>query len=102
MIEIYKSVSRLNSEFMCSYFTHKDAHYSVRKDPILGLPKTCSFTMARMQFTFVIIWNNELIWVIWNNLPAIVKSSNSLFEFKIENKNIGNINMKGCVIHVIS
>ena len=43
MIEIYKSISQLNPQFMWSFFTHKDIPYNLRKGPILGLPKTHSF-----------------------------------------------------------
>ena len=34
---------------------------------------------------------------IWNNLPAVATSSDSLFEFKNEIKNIGGIDC-GCLI----
>ena len=43
MIEIYKSISQLNPQFMWSFFTHKDIPYNLRKGPFLGLPKTHSF-----------------------------------------------------------
>ena len=43
MIEIYKSISQLNPQFMWSFFTHKDILYNLRKGPILGLPKAHSF-----------------------------------------------------------
>ena len=43
MIEIYKSISRLNPQFMWSFFMHKDIPYNLRKGPILGLPKTHLF-----------------------------------------------------------
>ena len=75
MIEIYKSVSQLNPQFMWSFFTHKDIPYNLRNGPILGLPKTHSFYYG----TNAIYFRGSLI---WNNLPAVVKSSNSLFEFK--------------------
>ena len=35
--------------------------------------------------------------LIWNNLPAVAKSSDSLFEFKNKIKNIGGIDC-GCLI----
>ena len=35
--------------------------------------------------------------LIWNNLPAVVRSSDSLFEFKNKIKNIGDIYC-GCLI----
>ena len=75
MIEIYKSISQLNPQFMWSFHTHKDIPYNLRKGPILGLPKTHSFYYG----TNAIHFRGSLI---WNNLPAVVKSSNSLFEFK--------------------
>ena len=40
MIEIYKSISQLNPQFMWSFFTHKDIPYNLRKGTILGSPKT--------------------------------------------------------------
>ena len=90
MIEIYKSISQLNPQFMWSFFTHKDIPYNLRKGPILGLPKTHSFYYG----TNAIHFRGSLI---WNNLPAIVKSSNSLFEFKNKIKNIGDIDCR-CLI----
>ena len=81
---------QLNSEFMWFYFTHKDVHYSLRKGPTLGLPKTHSFYYSTNAAHFSCS-------LIWNNLPAVVKSSNSLLEFKNKIKNIGNIDY-GCLI----
>ena len=90
MAEIYKSISQLNTEFMWSYFKHKDMPYNLRKGPILGLPKT------NLSFygTNAIHFRDSLI---WNNLPAVIKSSDSLFEFKNKVKNIGDIDC-GCLI----
>ena len=82
--EIYKSISQLNSEFMWSYFTHKDMPYNLRKGPFLGLPKAHSFYYG----TNAVHFRGSLI---WNNPPAVIKSSDSLFEFKNEIKNIGDI-----------
>ena len=58
--------------------------YNLRKGPILGLPKTHSFYYV----TTAIHFRGSLT---WNNLPADVKSSDSLFEFKNKIKNIGDI-----------
>ena len=90
MIEIYKSISQLNPQFMWSFFTHKDILYNLRKGPILGVTKTRSFYYGTNDIHF----RGSLI---WNNLPAIVKSSNSLLEFKNKIKNIGDIDC-GCLI----
>ena len=52
--------------------------YSLRKGPTLDLPKTHSFYSG----TNAVHFRGSLM---WNNLPAVVKSSNSLFEFKNKN-----------------
>ena len=88
--EIYKSISQLNPGFIWSYFTHKDMPYNLRKGPFLGLPKAHSFYYG----TNAVHFRGSLI---WNNLPAVVKSSDSLFEFKNKIKNIGDIDC-GCLI----
>ena len=69
---------------MWSYFMHKDMPYNLRKGPTLGLPKTHSF----LYDTSAVHFHGSLI---WNNLPAAVKSSDSLFEFKNKIKNVGDI-----------
>ena len=69
MTEIYKNISQPNPEFMWSYFTHKDMPYNLRKGPTLGLPKTHSFYYG----TNAVHFRGSLI---WNNLPAVVKSRN--------------------------
>ena len=65
-------------------------HYSLRKGPTLGLPKTHSFCYG----TNAVHFRGSLM---WNNLPAVVKSSDSLFEFKNKIKNIDDIDC-GCLI----
>ena len=88
--EIYKSISQLNPEFMWSYFTHKNMPYNFRKSPFLGLPKAHSFYYSKNVVHFC----GSLI---WNNLPAVVKSNESLFEFKNKIKSIGDIDC-ACLI----
>ena len=75
MTEIYKSISQLNPQFIWSYFTRKDMRYNLRKGPALGLPKAHSFYHG----TSAVHFRDSLI---WNNLPVVVKSSDSLFKFK--------------------
>ena len=84
MTEMYKSIWQLNPEFILSYFTHKDMPYNLRKGPILGLPKTHSFYYGTNAVHFCRS-------LIWTDPPAIVNSSDSLFEFKNKIKNIGDI-----------
>ena len=82
--EIFKSISQINPEFMWSFFKPKKLSYSLRKGPILNLPKT----QSTFYGTNTIHFRGSLI---WNNLPVKVKSSNSVFEFKTKIKNLGNI-----------
>ena len=87
MIKIYKSISQVNPESMCyfTYFTHKELPYNLRKGSILNLRRT----NAPYYGTNAVHFKGTLI---WNNLPAVVKSSQSLCKFnrKIENhRNIG-------------
>ena len=53
---------------MWFYFAHKGMPYSLRKGPTLGLPKTHSFYYS----TNAAHSRGSLI---WNNLPAVVKTS---------------------------
>ena len=49
--------------------------YNLRKGPTLGLPKTHSSYYG----TKAVHFRGSLI---WNNLPAVIVSSDSLFELK--------------------
>ena len=73
---------------MLFYFTHKDMPYTLRKSPILGLPKAHSFYYSKGVA-------HSRGSVIWNNLPDVAKSSDSSFEFENKIKYIGNIDC-GC------
>ena len=64
MTRVYKSISQLNPEFMLFYFTHKDMLYTLRKSPILSLPKTHSFYYSKGVA-------HSRGSVIWNNLPDV-------------------------------
>ena len=88
--EIFKSISQINPEFMWSLFKPKKLSYNLRKGPILNLPRTQSTYYG----TNAIHFRSS---VIWNDLPAKVKSSNSVSEFKIKIKTLGNIDC-GCLI----
>ena len=90
MTEIFKRKSQINSKFLRSYFTDKDMYYSLRKGTTLDLPKTHSFYYGTKAVHFQCS-------LIWNKLHGVVKSSNSLFEFRNRIENIGN-NDCGCLI----
>ena len=88
---------QLNPEFMWFYFMHKDMPYSLR-GRTLGLPKFHSFYYSTNAVHFFVS-------LIWNNFLAVVKSSNSLFEFKNKIKTIGNtdwgFNMKEYICFIL-
>ena len=73
--EIFKIISQINQEFMWSFFKQKKLSYSLRKRPTLNLPRTY-FTYYG---TNAIHFRGSFV---WNNLPAKVKSSNSVSNLK--------------------
>ena len=50
--EIFKSLSRINPEFIWSFFKPKKLFYNLTKGPILNIPKTQSPTIVQMLFTY--------------------------------------------------
>ena len=88
--EVYKSTSYLNSKFMCSFFTHKEIPYNLRKGQVLSLPPARSTYYGTNSVHF----RGSLI---WNNLPSYIKSSRSVCEFKNNIKNFRDIDC-GCLI----
>ena len=87
--KIFKSISQINPEFVESFFKPKKLSCNLRKGLTLNLPRTQStYGTNAIHFRGVLIWKN---------LPAEVKSSNSVFEFKTKIKNLGNIDC-GCLI----
>ena len=92
--EIFKSISQINPEFMWSFFKPKKLSYNLRKESILKTSVYLPRTQSTYYDTNAIHFRGSLK---WNNLSAKVKSGNSVFEFKIKNKNLGNI-VCGCLI----
>ena len=85
-----KSISQINPEYLWSFLKLKKLSYNLRKGPILHLPRTQSTYYGTNAIHFM----GSLI---WNNLPAKVKSSNSILELKTKIKNLGYIDC-GCLI----
>ena len=90
VIEIFKSISQINLEFMWSLFKQKKLFYNLRKGPTLNLPRNQSTYYGTIAVYF---WGS----LVWNNIPGEIKSSNSVFEFKTKVKNLGKIDC-GCLI----
>ena len=84
LIEVFKSIMNLNPQFMWSYFEEKPMTYNLRDGSKLALPKTKStrFGINSLQFRGSLSWND---------LAVSLKSCQSLNEFKLELKNLGNI-----------
>ena len=89
VVEIFKSISQINPDFIWSFFKQKKLSYNLKEGPALNLPRTQSTYCV----TNTIHFRGSLV---WNNLLAKVKSSNSVFEFKTKIKNLGNIDY-GCL-----
>ena len=82
--EVFKSIMHFNPQFMWSYFEEKPVPYNLRDVSKLVLPKTkpSSFGINSLQFRGSLLWNN---------LPVSLKNCQSLNDFKLELKNLGNI-----------
>ena len=76
--EVYKSVYKLNPSFMWDYFTTKLGVTNLRKGNLLNLPSKEECSKDSFIFRGILLWNN---------LPAVIKSSSSLLEFKTALKN---------------
>ena len=57
--EVYKSTSYVNPKFMCSFFTHKEISYNLRKGQVLSLPPATStyYGTNSVHFRESLIWN---------------------------------------------
>ena len=71
--KVYKSTSYLNPK--CSFFTHKEIPYNLRKGQVLSLPPSRSTYYGTNSVHF----RGS---IIWNNLPSYIKSSRLVCEFK--------------------
>ena len=84
-LEVFKSLMHLNPEIMWSYFNEKPTTYDLRKGTKVFLPPVKSF---RLGLNFVHFRGS----ILWNNLPSLIKNSQTINEFKVKLKNLGNIN----------
>ena len=82
--EVYKSTSYLNPKFMCSFFTHKETPYNLRKGQVLSLPPARSTYYGTNSVHF-------RAFLIWTKLPNYIKCSRSVCEFKNNIKNFRDI-----------
>ena len=87
---VYKSVNKLNLQFMWNYFNFSTVPYELRKGNKVNLPETwtCCYGINSLLFCGALLWNNLL-----HN----VKESHSVAQFKEKNKELGNL-MCSCVV----
>ena len=89
VLEVFKSIK---PEFMWSYFNENTMPYNLRNGNRLLLPPA----------KFVKFGINSLIFrgrLLWNNLPLILKSCQTIFEFKFELKRLGRIHCTCILCH---
>ena len=83
-LEVFKSLMHLNPEFMWSYFNENPIPYDLRKGIKVFLPPVKSFRFGLNSIHF----RGS---ILWNNLPSSIKNSQTINEFKVKLKNLGNI-----------
>ena len=92
LIEIYKSINRLNPEIMWDIFSQKTLPYNFRSTNLLKLPSTKTVNHGTNAFVF----RGSLI---WNYLPDSLKNAQNLSLFKSELCKLDNI---GCTCKICS
>ena len=83
-LEVFKSLMHLNPEFLWSYFNENPILYDSRQGIKVFLPPVKSF---RFGINFIHFRGS----ILWNNLLSSIKNSQTINEFKVKLKNLGNI-----------
>ena len=91
-IEVFKSISHSNPEFMWKFFNEKQMPYNLRNGNKLVLPRAKSLRFGINSLCF----RGSML---WNNLPLTVKNSDNINEFKQNLRNLGNIHCNCIVCH---
>ena len=74
-VEVYKTIVKINPEFMWTYFLKNSISYNLRKGDKVFLPPARS---ARYRISSVLFTGS----LLWNKLPSSVKNGETLNEFK--------------------
>ena len=83
-LEVFKSLMHLNPEIMWSYFNENPIPYDLRKGIKVFQSSVKSFRFGLNSIHF----RGS---ILWNNLPSSIKNSQTINEFKVKLKNLGNI-----------
>ena len=88
--EVYKSLTKLNPEFLWNFFERNHIPYNLRRGDLLLLPaaKSTCYGVSSLAFRGSLLWNN---------LPPQVKESQTLEEFKNRIKNLRSIDCTSAV-----
>ena len=79
MVEVYKTIHRLNPKLLWDMFCEKPLSYNLRSKTLLKLPKTYSITYGTNSLHFKAC-------LLWNSLPNDLKNCNNLNDFKLKIK----------------
>ena len=79
IVEIYKTVHKLNPSFMNEIFIQKSSHYHLRNSRLMKIPKTRTITHGIESLSY-------LGCKLWNNLPENLKNPNTLHTSKVKIK----------------
>ena len=79
MIEVYKTIHRLNPKYLWDMFCEKPLSYNLRAKTLLKLPKTYSVAYGTNSLHFKAC-------LLWNTLPKDLKACSNLNDFKLKIK----------------
>ena len=84
VLKVFESLMHLNPEFMWSYFNENLIPYEIRKETKKLLP-------AVKSFRFGLNYIHSRGGIRWNNLPLLIKNSQTINEVKAKLKGLANI-----------
>ena len=91
-VEIYKTINKLNPEFMNNIFKVKENKRLVREQYKLNL-ETPEWNQVTFEAKSLKVYGSK----VWNNLPFHIKPSENLVQFKSLMKN-WNGNSCSCIV----
>ena len=93
-LEVFKSITHVNPEFMWSYFNENTIPYNLRNGNRLLLPPAKS---VKFGINSLILRGS----LLWNNFSLNLKSCQTIDEFKLELKKLGRIHCTCTVIFTV-
>ena len=75
LVEVFKSIHQMNLAFMWEFFERKQSNYNHRNKDLLQVPKFQTITYGANSITYRGSY-------LWNSIPDVAKSCNSVHSFK--------------------